>query len=247
MAREPEYLYQCWRCTRFSSVDARRCAESRCSATIVASGRTGAGVHARSFGAQVAGQPRPHHLYDRWQAEQDATPSLVQRYDLKADYPMVAPTYSENRRAMAHKIGLGRKAGEVIADAERRLRRPSGRARLPLRRPLKSISRPLSRLLRPCDPVSSFKSAAGSEAAQSQANVAFRHAPASNDGGIVLVLLRLANDGYSQGVLTLSLSMRLAPGNSYRPPSRDTALHQPLRAQWQGWSPLRPKLGRRSR
>ncbi len=32
-----------------------------------------------------------------------------QRYDLKADYPMVAPSYSESRRAMAKSIGLGRK------------------------------------------------------------------------------------------------------------------------------------------
>jgi predicted transcriptional regulator len=31
------------------------------------------------------------------------------RYNLKADYPMVAPSYSEARRAMAHKIGLGAK------------------------------------------------------------------------------------------------------------------------------------------
>ncbi|KQN74559.1 transcriptional regulator [Sphingomonas sp. Leaf67] len=31
------------------------------------------------------------------------------RYNLKADYPMVAPTYSESRRAMAKTIGLGRK------------------------------------------------------------------------------------------------------------------------------------------
>jgi predicted transcriptional regulator len=32
-----------------------------------------------------------------------------QRYNLKADYPMVAPSYSEVRRAMAVKIGLGNK------------------------------------------------------------------------------------------------------------------------------------------
>lgn len=31
------------------------------------------------------------------------------RYNLKADYPMVAPSYSEHRRAMAKKIGLGSK------------------------------------------------------------------------------------------------------------------------------------------
>ena len=32
-----------------------------------------------------------------------------ERYKLKADYPMVAPSYSEVRRAMAQKIGLGQK------------------------------------------------------------------------------------------------------------------------------------------
>ena len=40
-----------------------------------------------------------------------------QRYGLKADYPMVAANYSESRRAMAHKIGLGRKAGAAVVEA----------------------------------------------------------------------------------------------------------------------------------
>lgn len=35
-----------------------------------------------------------------------------ERYNLKADYPMVAENYSESRRAMARKIGLGRKPGQ---------------------------------------------------------------------------------------------------------------------------------------
>ncbi len=39
------------------------------------------------------------------------------RYGLKADYPMVAATYSEARRAMAKKIGLGRKPGARKAAA----------------------------------------------------------------------------------------------------------------------------------
>ncbi|MDD1449805.1 MucR family transcriptional regulator [Sphingomonas sp. H160509] len=38
-----------------------------------------------------------------------------ERYNLKADYPMVAATYSESRRAMAKKIGLGRKPGQANA------------------------------------------------------------------------------------------------------------------------------------
>jgi predicted transcriptional regulator len=33
-------------------------------------------------------------------------------YGLPKNYPMVAPNYSEQRRTMAHSIGLGRKKGE---------------------------------------------------------------------------------------------------------------------------------------
>ena len=39
------------------------------------------------------------------------------RYGLKPDYPMVAASYSEARRAMAKKIGLGRKAGKTAEGA----------------------------------------------------------------------------------------------------------------------------------
>lgn len=40
-----------------------------------------------------------------------------ERYNLKADYPMVAANYSETRRAMAHKIGLGQKGRAARAAA----------------------------------------------------------------------------------------------------------------------------------
>ena len=40
-----------------------------------------------------------------------------QRYNLKADYPMVAASYSEARRTMAKAIGLGRKAGHKVEKA----------------------------------------------------------------------------------------------------------------------------------
>ncbi|MBB5716555.1 MucR family transcriptional regulator [Sphingomonas aerophila] len=39
-----------------------------------------------------------------------------ERYGLKADYPMVAANYSESRRAMAKKIGLGRKPAQQVLD-----------------------------------------------------------------------------------------------------------------------------------
>jgi predicted transcriptional regulator len=35
-----------------------------------------------------------------------------ERWDLKKDYPMTAPAYSERRSQMARDLGLGRKAGE---------------------------------------------------------------------------------------------------------------------------------------
>ncbi len=40
-----------------------------------------------------------------------------QRYGLKPDYPMVAPAYSQARRAMALRIGLGGKAAAARAAA----------------------------------------------------------------------------------------------------------------------------------
>ena len=40
-----------------------------------------------------------------------------ERYGLKPDYPMVAENYSESRRAMAKKIGLGRKPGARTTEA----------------------------------------------------------------------------------------------------------------------------------
>lgn len=51
-----------------------------------------------------------------------------QRYNLKADYPMVAPAYSEARRATAKRVGLGRKKGEP-APAKRADAAPKPRGR----------------------------------------------------------------------------------------------------------------------
>jgi predicted transcriptional regulator len=54
-----------------------------------------------------------------------------QRYNLKADYPMVAPAYSEVRRSMAHKIGLGRKAKnavEAVAEPVKMVAKKAGKA-----------------------------------------------------------------------------------------------------------------------
>jgi predicted transcriptional regulator len=53
---------------------------------------------------------KPYKLLRRHLSRHGLTPEEYrQRYGLKQDYPMVAPAYGDVRRAMAKKIGLGRK------------------------------------------------------------------------------------------------------------------------------------------
>lgn len=53
---------------------------------------------------------KPYKTLRRHLSTHGLTPAEYrERYGLKADYPMVAETYSESRRAMAKQIGLGRK------------------------------------------------------------------------------------------------------------------------------------------
>ncbi len=53
---------------------------------------------------------KPYKTLKRHLGQHGLTPAQYrERYGLKADYPMVAPAYSEARKAMALKIGLGQK------------------------------------------------------------------------------------------------------------------------------------------
>ena len=53
---------------------------------------------------------KPYKTLRRHLSGHGLTPEQYrERYGLRADYPMVAESYSETRRAMAKKIGLGRK------------------------------------------------------------------------------------------------------------------------------------------
>ncbi|MDV3457534.1 MucR family transcriptional regulator [Sphingomonas sp. HF-S4] len=53
---------------------------------------------------------KPYRTLRRHLSTHGLTPEdYRRRYNLKADYPMVAESYSEQRRAMAKKIGLGAK------------------------------------------------------------------------------------------------------------------------------------------
>jgi len=61
---------------------------------------------------------KPYKTLRRHLSTNGLTPDEYrERYNLKSDYPMVAASYSESCRAMAHKIGLGRKAGAAVAQA----------------------------------------------------------------------------------------------------------------------------------
>lgn len=56
---------------------------------------------------------KPYKTLRRHLSTHGLTPEEYRaRYGLKADYPMVAPSYSEHRREMAKRIGLGRKPGQ---------------------------------------------------------------------------------------------------------------------------------------
>lgn len=78
---------------------------------------------------------KPYKTLRRHLAGHGLTPEQYrERYRLKPDYPMVAPSYSEARRSMAQKIGLGQKGraarkaapaeGEAPKAAPRRRGRP---------------------------------------------------------------------------------------------------------------------------
>ena len=73
---------------------------------------------------------KPYKTLRRHLAGQGLTPDEYRkRYGLKPDYPMVAESYSQARRDMAKKIGLGRKpaAGSKAADAPAATPAPRGR------------------------------------------------------------------------------------------------------------------------
>jgi predicted transcriptional regulator len=61
---------------------------------------------------------KPYKMLRRHIGQHGYTPeSYREAFNLPRDYPMVASDYAEQRRALAHKIGLGRKAKPVEAPA----------------------------------------------------------------------------------------------------------------------------------
>ncbi|RSU55264.1 MucR family transcriptional regulator [Sphingobium yanoikuyae] len=59
---------------------------------------------------------KPYKTLKRHLATNGLTPEEYrERYNLPKDYPMIAPAYSEHRRAVAQKLGLGRRVGAQSA------------------------------------------------------------------------------------------------------------------------------------
>jgi len=72
---------------------------------------------------------KPYKTLRRHLSTHGLTPEEYRaRYNLKADYPMVAANYSEQRRAMAHKIGLGARGRAARASAPAAASAPAKRA-----------------------------------------------------------------------------------------------------------------------
>jgi predicted transcriptional regulator len=62
---------------------------------------------------------KPYKALKRHLSGHGLTPEQYrERYNLKADYPMVSENYSQARRDMAKKIGLGRKPGQKVGGAK---------------------------------------------------------------------------------------------------------------------------------
>lgn len=61
---------------------------------------------------------KPYKMLRRHLAQNGLTPDEYRaRYNLPADYPMVARNYAEKRRELAKSIGLGRKPGTKVKKA----------------------------------------------------------------------------------------------------------------------------------
>ncbi|WP_445191856.1 MucR family transcriptional regulator [Sphingomonas sp. Tas61C01] len=74
---------------------------------------------------------KPYRTLTRHLSTNGITPAEYrERYGLKADYPMVAPSYSEARRTMAKSIGLGgkRELGDVAGMATQMRKKRSAKA-----------------------------------------------------------------------------------------------------------------------
>lgn len=73
---------------------------------------------------------KPYKTLRRHLAGHGLTPEQYrERYNLRADYPMVAENYSQARRDMAKRIGLGRKPGETRAAAAAPVETPAPKTR----------------------------------------------------------------------------------------------------------------------
>lgn len=76
---------------------------------------------------------KPYKMLRRHISQHGYSPeSYREAFGLPRDYPMVASNYAEQRRALAHKIGLGRKPRTAEAEAapapKRRGRKPAAEA-----------------------------------------------------------------------------------------------------------------------
>lgn len=75
---------------------------------------------------------KPYRTLRRHLSTNGLTPDEYRaRYNLKPDYPMVAPAYSEARRAMAKKVGLGRKPASPPPSPAPEAAAPKPRGRKP--------------------------------------------------------------------------------------------------------------------
>ena len=89
---------------------------------------------------------KPYKTLKRHLSGHGLTPAEYrERYKLQADYPMVAPAYSEHRREVAQRLGLGRKSTKVaepMAEPPAETVVPAAEAKV--KAPRKAIEKPVA-------------------------------------------------------------------------------------------------------
>ncbi|NML91444.1 MucR family transcriptional regulator [Sphingobium sp. TB-6] len=89
---------------------------------------------------------KPYKTLKRHLAANDLTPEQYrERYKLPKTYPLVAQSYSESRRAVAEKIGLGKKPVAAAKPAEAAPKTPKKAASAPAKKPAKAAAVPAAK------------------------------------------------------------------------------------------------------
>ena len=174
---------------------------------------------------------KPYKMLKRHLAGHGLTPAQYrERYKLASDYPMVAPTYAEQRRATAARIGLGRKPRAAVAEATPVPAEPVVEAPKPAKTPAKA--RAAARVASPAKTKAPAKPAApktGRTAKPKADTITSAPQPAAQSDGPVEAAAPKPSRGRAKAKPAASAVATTAPAKRAprKPKAADTAPSEP--------------------